>query len=148
MYQNRLYYLIKKYQHEVNTHGNKSLSLQKVITKIGNATLMTNVTTASGFATFIITNSQLLKEFGTVASLSILSIFIICILVIPIIYSFLPIPDPKHLEHLNKKWINALFDWMVTTVKTKIIISMYITFDISNLFICYKVYLQFFLEFL
>tara|TARA_Y100001934_G_scaffold156211_1_gene187058 strand:- start:3 stop:2420 length:2418 start_codon:yes stop_codon:yes gene_type:complete len=112
-------YLIKKYQHEVNTHGNKSLSLQKVITKIGNATLMTNVTTASGFATFIITNSQLLKEFGTVASLSILSIFLICILVIPIIYSYLPIPDSKHLEHLNKKWINYLFDWMVFTVKTK-----------------------------
>ena len=112
-------YLIKKYQHEVNTHGDKSLSLQKVITKIGNATLMTNVTTASGFATFIITNSQLLKEFGTVASLSILSIFIICILVIPIIYSFLPIPDSKHLEHLNKKWIVSLFDWMASTVKSK-----------------------------
>jgi len=110
-------YLIKKYQHEVNTHGDKSLSLQKVITKIGNATLMTNVTTASGFATFIITNSQLLKEFGTVASLSILSIFIICILVIPIIYSFLPIPDSKHLEHLNKKWVVSLFDWMASTVK-------------------------------
>ena len=112
-------YLINKYQHEVNTHGDKSLSLQKVITKIGNATLMTNVTTASGFATFIITNSQLLKEFGTVASLSILSIFIICILVIPIIYSFLPIPGDKHLEHLNKKWIVSLFDWMASTVKTK-----------------------------
>ena len=112
-------YLIKKYHHEVNTHGNKSLSLQKVITKIGNATLMTNVTTASGFATFIITNSQLLKEFGAVASLSILSIFIICILVIPIIYSFLPIPDSKHLEHLNKKWIVSLFDWMVYTVKSR-----------------------------
>ncbi|MEE2616460.1 MAG: MMPL family transporter [Bacteroidota bacterium] len=112
-------YLIKKYQHEVNTHGDKSLSLQKVITKIGNATLMTNVTTASGFATFIITNSQLLKEFGAVASLSILSIFIICILVIPIIYSFLPIPDSKHLEHLNKKWIVSLFDWMASTVKSK-----------------------------
>ncbi|HIG89891.1 MAG TPA: RND family transporter, partial [Flavobacteriaceae bacterium] len=79
----------------------------------------TNVTTASGFATFIITNSQLLKEFGTVASLSILSIFIICILVIPIIYSFLPIPGDKHLEHLNKKWIVSLFDWMALTVKTK-----------------------------
>jgi len=112
-------YLIKKYQHEVNTHGDKSLSLQKVITKIGNATLMTNVTTASGFATFIITNSQLLKEFGTVASLSILSIFIICILVIPIVYSFLPIPGDKHLKHLNKKWIVSLFDWMALTVKTK-----------------------------
>ena len=60
-------FLINKYQHELNKHGDKSLSLQKVITKIGNATLMTNVTTASGFATFIATNSKLLKEFGVVA---------------------------------------------------------------------------------
>jgi predicted RND superfamily exporter protein len=110
-------FLINKYQHEVNKHGNKAKSLQKVITKIGNATLMTNVTTASGFATFIITNSKLLKEFGIIASLSILAIFILCILVIPIIYSFLPIPEEKHLEHLNKTWINSLGDWIEKTVK-------------------------------
>ncbi|MDA9849691.1 MMPL family transporter [Flavobacteriaceae bacterium] len=118
-------FLINKYQHEVNKHGNKAKSLQKVISKIGNATLMTNVTTASGFATFIITNSKLLKEFGIVASLSILAIFILCILIIPIIYSFLPIPEEKHLEHLNRTWINSLGDWIEKTVK-KSKINIYI----------------------
>ena len=112
-------FLINKYQHELNKHGNKSLSLKKVITKIGNATLMTNVTTASGFATFITTDSKLLNEFGVVASLSILSIFILCLLIIPIVYSFLPVPDEKHLEHQNKKWITTLLNWMVNVVKTK-----------------------------
>ena len=112
-------FLINKYQRELNIHGNKSLSLEKVIIKIGNATLMTNVTTASGFATFIATNSKLLSEFGLVASLSILSIFILCLLIIPTVYSFLPTPDEKHLEHQNKKWINNLLNWMVTVVKTK-----------------------------
>ena len=112
-------FLINKYQHELNKHGDKSLSLQKVITKIGNVTLMTNVTTASGFATFITTDSKLLNEFGLVASLSILSIFILCLLIIPIVYSFLPKPDEKHLEHQNKKWINNLLNWMVSVVKTK-----------------------------
>ena len=112
-------FLINKYQRELNIHGNKSLSLQKVIIKIGNATLMTNVTTASGFATFIATNSKLLSEFGLVASLSILSIFILCLLIIPTVYSFLPTPDEKHLEHQNKKWINNLLNWMVNVVKTK-----------------------------
>ena len=112
-------FLINKYQHELNKHGNKSLSLQKVITKIGNATLMTNVTTASGFATFITTDSKLLNEFGLVASLSILSIFILCLLIIPTVYSFLPKPDEKHLEHQNKKWITTLLNWMVNVVKTK-----------------------------
>ncbi|MGG5486859.1 efflux RND transporter permease subunit [Gaetbulibacter sp. PBL-D1] len=110
-------FLINKYQHEVKKHGNKVKSLQRVITKIGNATLMTNVTTASGFATFILTESTLLKEFGIVASLSILAIFILCLLVIPIIYTFLPYPKERHLEHLNKRWIGTFVDWMERMVR-------------------------------
>lgn len=110
-------FLINKYQHEVKLHGNKVKSLQRVITKIGNATLMTNVTTASGFATFIFTESTLLKEFGIVASLSILSIFILCLLIIPIIYTFLPFPKDRHLEHLNKRWIGGFVNWMERMVK-------------------------------
>ena len=110
-------FLINKYQHEVKSHGNKVRSLQRVITKVGNATLMTNVTTASGFATFILTESKLLKEFGIVASLSILAIFILCLLIIPIIYTFLPYPKERHLEHLNKRWIGGFVDWIERMVK-------------------------------
>jgi len=112
-------FLINKYQREVKLHGNKVKSLQRVITKIGNATLMTNVTTASGFATFMLTESQLLKEFGTVASLSILAIFILCILIIPILYSFLPYPKDRHLEHLNRRWIGYFVSWIERIVKRK-----------------------------
>ena len=88
-----------------------------MITKVGNATLMTNVTTASGFATFILTESTLLKEFGIVASLSILAIFILCLLIIPIIYSFMPYPKDRHLEHLNKRWIGGFVTWIERMVK-------------------------------
>ncbi len=119
-------FLINKYQHEVKKHGNKAKSLQRVISKIGNATLMTNVTTASGFATFIITDSKLLTEFGIVASLSILAIFILCLLIIPIIYSYMPMPKDKHLEHLSKRWINAFVSWMERMVKHRKI-TIYIT---------------------
>lgn len=119
-------FLINKYQHEVKSHGNKVKSLQRVITKVGNATLMTNVTTASGFATFILTESKLLKEFGIVASLSILAIFILCLLVIPIMYTFLPYPKQRHLEHLNKRWIGGFVDWMERMVKHKKI-TIYVT---------------------
>lgn len=110
-------FLINKYQHEVKLHGNKVKSLQRVITKIGNATLMTNVTTASGFATFILTESKLLKEFGIVASLSILAIFLLCLFVIPIIYTFLPYPKDRHLEHLNKRWIGGFVNWIERMVR-------------------------------
>ena len=119
-------FLINKYQHEVKSHGNKVKSLQRVITKIGNATLMTNVTTASGFATFIITESKLLKEFGVVASLSIIAIFILCILIIPIIYTFLPFPKDRHLEHLNKRWIGGFVNWTERMVREKRL-AIYVT---------------------
>ncbi len=110
-------FLINKYQQEVKKHGNQAKSLQRVISKIGNATLMTNITTASGFATFIFTNSQLLNEFGIIASINIMAIFILSLLIIPIIYSFMHKPKEKHLEHLERKWIDAIVNWMEDTVR-------------------------------
>jgi len=112
-------FLINKYQHEVKKHGNQARSLQRVISKIGNATLMTNITTACGFATFILTDSQILKEFGVVASINIMVIFILSILLIPIIYSFLPLPKKKHLKHLNNDWLNSFVDFLGNTVKKR-----------------------------
>ena len=112
-------FLINKYQQEVKLHGNKIRSLQRVITKIGNATLMTNATTATGFATFILTESTLLKEFGIVASLSIISIFMLSLLLIPIIYTFLPYPKERHLKHLNRRWVNSFVDWMERMVRQR-----------------------------
>jgi hypothetical protein len=110
-------FLINKYQQEIKKHGNQAKSLQRVITKVGNATLMTNVTTASGFATFIFTKSQLLKEFGTIASINILAIFVLALLIIPIIYSFMPLPKEKHLKHLERKWIEKIVTWMESVVR-------------------------------
>ena len=112
-------FLINKYQQEVKKHGNQALSLQRVISKIGNATLMTNMTTASGFATFIITDSKLLKEFGIVASLNIIGIFILSLLIIPIVYSYLSLPKTRHLRHLNKKWVDGFVQWMENIVRNK-----------------------------
>jgi len=119
-------FLINKYQQEVKKHGNQAKSLQRVISKVGNATLMTNVTTAAGFATFIFTKSQLLREFGIIASINILAIFVLALLIIPIIYSFLALPREKHLKHLERKWIDAIVSWMERVVRYHRI-AVYIT---------------------
>ena len=110
-------FLINKYQQEIKKHGNQAKSLQRVITKVGNATLLTNLTTASGFATFILTESTLLTEFGIVASINIILIFILSLLIIPIIYSYMNVPREKHLKHLNKRWINGFVNWMERMVR-------------------------------
>ncbi len=110
-------FLINKYQQEVAKHGNQIKSLQRVIVKIGNATLMTNLTTASGFATFILTDSKILKEFGIVASLNIIGIFLLSLFLIPIVYSFIPLPNKKHLKHLKNKFILVFVKWMEDQVR-------------------------------
>ena len=112
-------FLINKYQQEIMKHGNQAKSLQRVVSKTGNAILMTNLTTAIGFGTFIVVNNKLLKEFGVVASLSVLSIFILSILIIPIVYSYKKVPKEKHLKHLNKKWSKNFINWLTRTVRYK-----------------------------
>ena len=127
-------FLTNKYQQEYQNHGNKARALQRVITKVGTATLMTNLTTAAGFATFIITNSEILKEFGIVSSISIIALFFLCLIIIPIFYSYQPAPKPKHLEHLNRNYTRVFMSWIENTVKynrSKIYVVAVIIFFVS-----------------
>lgn len=110
-------FLTNKYHQEARAHGNKAKALQRVLTKVGTATFITNVTTAVGFATFIITNNDLLKEFGIVTSINIMALFVLSLFVIPIFFSFLPIPKEKHLEHLERSYLVGFRDWIIKQVK-------------------------------
>jgi len=112
-------FLINKYQQEIKLHGNQAKSLQRVITKVGNATMMTNLTTACGFATFILIKSELLREFGIVASINIVAIFLLSLMIIPIVYSYMAVPKYKHLKHLNKNWIGKFVDWIERMVRER-----------------------------
>lgn len=110
-------FFINKYHQEYQKHANKAKSLQRVITKTGTATLMTNLTTAFGFATFIATNNVLLTEFGVVTSINIIAIYLLCLLVIPTFFSYIPPPIPRHLGHLEREYLTSFMNWIVRTVK-------------------------------
>lgn len=69
-------FLLNKYHHEYKAHGNKIKALSRVVQRVGNAIFLTNLTTATGFAAFIITGNSLLIEFGIVASLNIMVVFV------------------------------------------------------------------------
>ena len=101
-------YMLNKFHHEYVSHGNKIKALQRVIIKIGNATFLTNLTTASGFATFIIVKSDILRQFGIIASLNILGLFILSLLLIPIIFSFIGAPSSRHVGHLDNKIVTTI----------------------------------------
>ncbi len=109
-------FLLNKYHNEFVVHGNKIKAITRIIHRIGNATFLTNTTTALGFATFIFTESSVLREFGIVASLNILGIFLFSLLIIPIVYSFLPEPKRRHTSHLRRSWIRSIIEGLTKLV--------------------------------
>ncbi len=96
-------FLLNKYLDEIRLHGNKTRALSRMIVRIGKANLLTNATTAAGFGAFIVTSNTFLVEFGVVATLNILAIYVLSMLLLPILFSYFPVPKPRHLKHLNSE---------------------------------------------
>jgi len=125
-------FLINKYHHEYRHHGNKTKALFRVITKVGSATFLSNLTTAIGFGAFVITNTQVLKEFGVVAALNVMGVYFISLMLIPIIFSLIPPPDTKHLTHLSRRGIKRNIYRIILTV----LYRRKIVFGIAIVLIC------------
>lgn len=120
-------YMVNKYHAEYVRHGNKIKALQRMIQKVGNASLLSNLTTAAGFATFIITSSQILVDFGLIAFISISTVFFICLILIPSVFSYLPVPDTKQTKHLYNPFINKVIDKLIYLVINRRHTVYYIT---------------------
>lgn len=112
-------YLVNKYHAEYRKHGNKAMALQRMITKVGNATLLTNITTAMGFATFMFTESAILKHFGSIAAINILAVFVISITLIPTLFTLLPPPADRQTSHLDRKWVFKVVQVFVHLVQDR-----------------------------
>ncbi len=110
-------FLLNKYHSEYRHHGNQIKALNRVIHKVGNATFMTNATTATGFATFIFTQSAMLKQFGIVASVNIMCVFVLSLIIIPCIFSFIPSPRQRHIKHLDRAWVGSATNTLLNLVR-------------------------------
>lgn len=110
-------YMLNKFHYEYVSHGNKIKALQRVIIKIGNATFLTNLTTASGFATFVVVKSDILREFGIIASLNIMGLFLLSLMLIPIIFSFIEPPSTKNVSHLNNRFVSRIIRQLILITK-------------------------------
>jgi predicted RND superfamily exporter protein len=121
-------FLLNKYHYEYFHHGNKVKSLSRVIERIGKANLLTNAATATGFAAFLITNNKLLVEFGAIASLNIMVVFILSLTLVPIFFSYLPPPRTKDVKHIEASVAKAIIDktveWVTSYRKTIYLITL------------------------
>ena len=108
-------YFLNKFHTTYNETGDKKKSLVKMIEKMGVVTLFCNLAAAIGFAVFALTQSQILKEFGIVAGINIFALFIISLIFIPAMLSFLPSPKSRHTRYLQNarllRWLDRLERW-------------------------------------
>lgn len=119
-------YLLSRYHYDYRKSGNQVLAMARVVKKIGLVTLMNNTTTAIGFVVFCFTNIAILFQFGAVATINIFVAFAVSFILMPIVFTILPPPTPKQLEHLEAKPLTKLlefFDYLVLERRTTVYLT-------------------------
>jgi len=112
-------FMLTKFHHEFRLHRNKVKALSRMIQRLGTTNLLTNAATAAGFATFIITGNKILTEFGILASLSILVAYVLTLVLVPIIFSYLKAPEQRHVQHLESGLVLSIINRVVRIVSKK-----------------------------
>lgn len=112
---NCIYFINKyhsSYQQDINPvqSERKYHALVNMVGKMGIITLFCNIAAAIGFAVFALTRSAILKEFGVVAGIGIMIIFVVSFILLPAVLSYLPAPGPAQLKYLKNKWISRFLN--------------------------------------
>lgn len=101
-------YFLNKYHSTYKASNNKEQSLIDMVSKMGVVTLFCNLTAAIGFAVFALTKSAILKEFGAVAGISIMMIFVISFILLPGVLSYIQPPKKSQIKYLDNPWLTGL----------------------------------------
>ncbi|SDE18420.1 hypothetical protein SAMN05216464_104260 [Mucilaginibacter pineti] len=112
-------FILNKYFHEYELSGDKLGALGIAIEKAGITTFVANITTAIGFSVLCFTHSDILVQFGMVASVSIMATFALSLILIPIIFSYLPAPKARHTGIKDSKLMVATLTCIDTLVHKK-----------------------------
>ncbi len=101
-------YFLNKFHTEFKKSRNKNKALISMVGRMGIVTLFCNIAAAIGFAVFALTKSAILKEFGVVAGINIMVLFVLSFVFIPVVLSYLPAPKKRHVRYLENAWLNRM----------------------------------------
>lgn len=132
-------YFLNKYHTSFNDTGDKEKSLVEMIRRMGVVTLFCNISAAIGFAVFALTRSDVLREFGEVAGTNIMALFIISLIFIPAILSYLPAPKSRHTQYLDNpalnRWLDRLEHWSLNHRKLiYVVTSVVVIIAVAGIF--------------
>jgi hypothetical protein len=115
-------YFLNKYHASYKETGDKQGALLTMVSRMGVVTLFCNIAAAIGFAVFALTRSSILKEFGIVAGINIMVLFVISFILIPAVLSYLPAPKAHQMRYLHNpllvRWLARIERWAMLHRKT------------------------------
>lgn len=94
-------YMLTDYLAEYKIHKDKSIALGKMLEKLGLVTFMINANTAFGFLTLYFTDIKPLREFGLIAFISTMWVYLLTIFLIPGVFSLLSPPTEKNIRAIK-----------------------------------------------
>ncbi|TDW99475.1 efflux RND transporter permease subunit [Dinghuibacter silviterrae] len=103
-------YFLNKYHSEYLKGVGKQQALVAMISRMGIVTFMCNLSAAIGFAVFALTKSPVLKEFGVVAGINIMALFVVSFCILPPLLSYLPEPKPKHTRYIENATLQSFLE--------------------------------------
>ncbi len=101
-------YLIMRFHQEWRKLGSPALAWLRALEKVGQASFFTYLTTAIGFGVFIVVGSGILYSFGVVASLSMLSAYVLTVVLVPVLMGVHR--HPQNLAYIREGWIIRLLN--------------------------------------
>ncbi len=101
-------YFLNKFHTSFRETYDKNQAIIQMVGRMGIVTLFCNIAAAIGFAVFALTHSDLLREFGAVAGINIMALFLISLLFIPPVLSYLPAPMNKHTRYLDNRFLEKI----------------------------------------
>ncbi len=109
-------YMVNRYFWELEEHGDKNRALRSMTRRIGQVVFYANLTTAIGFSVFAFIESQMLKEFGWVAGLSIAVLYLMTMIILPSLLSIMPLPKERYTDNkanqLATRLLENLSNWV------------------------------------
>lgn len=133
--------ILNKYHTEYMLFQDKFKALSIAIKRVGTTIFFTNLTTAIGFGVFALTSSEVLTEFGIIASINVMTTWLLSLVLIPIIFSYLPNPKAWQTKHLENGYLTSFIkkvDFWVHHKRTAIYIITAVIVTIAS-FGMYKV---------
>jgi hypothetical protein len=102
-------HLVTHFNEAFQTARNKTEAIRHALAVAGRPCLMCALTTATGFASIMVSPVPMVRELGFIMSLGVLIAYALAVLTAPVLLSLMPAPSERMRRRMANDWLSVLF---------------------------------------